>query len=109
MLRNRTLCLIGWAIGGLMFWAALSAPVFAGTQCPDGSYIPGDRCVLTANGTYISRGGPVGLAPNYKFPIGKIVPYGGAANPNSATLCPNGQYVMGACHLNPDGTYSGGH
>jgi hypothetical protein len=86
-----------------LLWAV---PGNAGTQCPDGSYVSGDRCVLAPNGTYVSRGGPVGLAPNSTFPIGRIIPSTGR---QGATLCPNGQYVIGACHLQPDGSYIGGH
>jgi len=92
----------------LLFWAI---PVNAGTQCPDGSYVSGDRCVLGPNGTYVSRGGPVGLAPNSTFPIGRITPNTGTAVgvQRGATLCPNGQYVIGICHLQPDGSYVGGN
>jgi len=92
----------------LLLWAS---PGNAGTQCPDGSYVSGDRCVLAPNGTYVSRGGPVGLAPNSTFPIGRIAPSTGAAvgARQGATLCPNGQYVIGVCHLQPDGSYIGGN
>lgn len=86
------------------------SPSIAGTQCPDGSYVPGDQCVLMPNGTYASRGGPVGLAPSSAFPIGRITPSTGAVNAQQgATLCPNGQYVIGVCHLQPNGSYIGGH
>ncbi len=85
-----------------------TASVKAGTQCPDGSYVAGDRCVLTANGAYASNGGPVGLAPSSAFPVGRFPPSNVLAPQPHASLCPNGQYVVGTCHLNPDGTYSGG-
>jgi hypothetical protein len=91
----------------LLLWAS---PSNAGTQCPDGSYIPGDQCVLMPNGTYASRGGPVGLAPNSALSLGRVTPSTGAAvTQQGATLCPNGQYVIGTCHLQPDGSYIGGN
>jgi len=98
--------------GAALLSVAIASPVLAGTQCPDGSYIPGDKCVLLPNGSYASRGGPVGLAPNSTFPIGRIgssQPGATVERPSDATLCPNGQYVIGVCHLQPDGTYIGGH
>jgi hypothetical protein len=89
-----------------LFWACSAE---AGTQCPDGSYVSGDRCMLMPNGTYASSGGSVGLAPNSAFPIGRIPPSNALAPQPRTTLCPNGQYVIGTCHLNPDGSYSGGN
>jgi hypothetical protein len=46
---------------------AAATPVAAGTLCPDGTFTPGDSCVLSADGKFVI-GGPVTLPPDLLYP-----------------------------------------
>jgi hypothetical protein len=43
--------------------AGLATPAAAGTLCPDGSFAPGDSCLLSADGKFVI-GGPPTLPPD---------------------------------------------
>jgi hypothetical protein len=81
--------------------ALIGSPGHADTTCPDGTYVKGNFCQLAPDGRYVSAGDGTKtdtsprLAPNGKYVGGQ----------GSITLCPDGSYTAGSCHLMPDGTY----
>jgi hypothetical protein len=47
--------------------AGAATPAAAGTLCPDGTFTPGDSCVLSADGKFVI-GGPPTLPPDVVYP-----------------------------------------
>lgn len=86
---------------------------FAGTMCPDGSFVGGDTCVMTPGGKFVSGdSGSPQMAPNGRFVEGggtpRMAPNGqfvGGDKP--MTMCPDGSFVSGNCQLMPNGRFVG--
>ena len=47
--------------------ACLATGARAGTLCPDGTFVPGDSCILSFDGSHVI-GGPVTLPPAVVYP-----------------------------------------
>jgi hypothetical protein len=52
--------------------AALTTEVRAETLCPDGTFVPGDSCILSFDGSHVI-GGPVTLPPDILYIQGRAV------------------------------------
>lgn len=76
------------------FGLSCSVVALGQTLCPDGSYVGGESCILSPDGTFVDD------APNLA-PDGSYV--GGEPE-----LAPDGSYVGGEPMLAPDGSYVGG-
>lgn len=111
---------VGWErimIHFAVLFAALIVLVnsvsFAGTICPDGSYVGGDSCQICPDGSYVSGGAGCAITPKGSYvparPGGPRIAPDGSYVPGGAdtTICPDGSYVSGRCKIMPDGSYVG--
>ena len=85
----------------------LSSTAWAGTLCPDGSFVASGSCQMTPNGGYVSGNNPVQVAPNGAYTSGQpqMTPNGGYVGQGPMMMCPDGSYSASGCQLQTNGKY----